>query len=200
MTIVTRLPARSCAQDGRHALVPGIAIAGRPQERAAIMSGGPSTRMTCSEVSRAGCGTSPRRVPGTERIFGCAPSERVVAEDAAKTTLRAPDRDRDPCAVEADVRAPCIARNAQARSSINLRIKRPSASSVSAQVRTSASVQASSERLSGCAGAGRTRRTLDCVAARPDPQSSRALGSARPCAISSSMAERGVWPVARAAS
>ena len=103
MTIVTCLPASSWAQDGCQALVPGMAIAGRPQERAATMSGGPSTRMTWSEISRAGCGISPSRVPGTATHLRVAAPERVVAEHAAQSAVRVADRDGDPRAVEPEL-------------------------------------------------------------------------------------------------
>jgi hypothetical protein len=49
----------------------GTAMAAMPHDRAAIMSGGPSRRTMCREVSAAGCGISPSLVPRVEEPSAC---------------------------------------------------------------------------------------------------------------------------------
>ena len=83
MMIITCRPASRRAHAGCQAWSPGTAIAGSPRERAAIMSGGPSTRRIRSETSAAGWGISPRRLPGYGEHFGAAGVHWLVAQEAA---------------------------------------------------------------------------------------------------------------------
>ena len=104
-------PSSAVAHSDRQAFAPGTAIAGRPAERAASMSLGPSTSSTGSSRVQAGSGSSPKRVPGIAATLGrlCAvqsqpeqPLQHGVPAPI-RGRRRPPDRHGDPLAVEPDL-------------------------------------------------------------------------------------------------